>query len=254
MEHGAVLQKGKPKAFYGLDVPAMIRDGLIVGAVLAGQGVLLRWWAKKGQYMNRPLFLLLSGAMALVGGLTLLESLSLVWDAMFAKLWERDRLLDRLKLQGNEQVLDVGCGHGLLLVGAAKRLPRGRAVGIDLWSQIDQGGNSKKATLKNACIEGVEDRVEVHSGDMRTMPFPDASFDVVVANLAVHNIESPEGRAQAAHEIRRVLKPGGRIAINDIFFVKQLAAYFQQAGMRDVCVSRPRMMYWPPTRTITGKK
>jgi len=232
----------------------MIRDGFIVGIVLIVQGVLLRWWAKKGQYMNRPLFLLLSGAMAIVGGLSLLESLSLIWDALFAKMWERDRLLDRLKLQGNERVLDVGCGHGLLLIGAAKRLPRGRAVGIDLWSQIDQGGNSKQATLKNAQLEGVADRVEVLDGDMRCLPFPDASFDVVVANLAIHNIEDPEGRAQAVQEIGRVLKPGGRIAINDIFFVKQSAAFFQLAGIRDVRVSIPRFVYLPPPRTITGKK
>jgi len=249
-----MLQKDKSKAFYGLDVPAMIRDGFIVGIVLIVQGVLLRWWAKKGQYMNRPLFLLLSGAMAIVGGLSFLESLSLIWDALFAKMWERDRLLDRLKLQGNERVLDVGCGHGLLLIGAAKRLPRGRAVGIDLWSQIDQGGNSKQATLKNAQLEGVADRVEVLDGDMRCLPFPDASFDVVVANLAIHNIEDPEGRAQAVQEIGRVLKPGGRIAINDIFFVKQSAAFFQLAGIRDVRVSIPRFVYLPPPRTITGKK
>ncbi len=247
-------QKGEPKAFYGLDVPGMIRDGFIVGGILAVQGGLLRWWSKKGQSALNPLFVLLSGGMLLVGGLSVLESLSIIWDSLIAKLWERDRLLNGLQLKGNEHVLDVGCGHGLLLVGAAKRLPRGRAVGIDLWSQIDQGGNSKTATLKNARIEGVEDRVEIHNGDMRTMPFPDASFDVVVASLAIHNIESSEGRLRAAREIRRVLKPGGRIAIIDIFHVKQLAEYFQQAGMRDVHISSPRFVYYPPLRTITGRK
>ncbi len=249
-----MLQKGEQKAFYGLDVPDMMRDCLAVGSALAIQGVLLRWWAKRAQYSSLPLFLLLSGAMVVIGGISILEGLSILWGALVAKLWERDRLLDQLQLQGNEHVLDVGCGHGLLLIGAAKRLPRGRAVGIDLWSQIDQGSNSKEATLRNARIEGIEDRVEVYNGDMRTMPFPDASFDVVVANLSVHNIESPEGRAQAAHEIRRVLKPGGRIAIIDIFHVQQLSEYFQQAGMRDVHVSRPRFVYYPPTRTITGRK
>jgi len=254
MECKAVLQKGEPKAFYGLDVPAMVRDCTAVGAGLTIQAILLRRWAKKGQYSTFPLFMVMTGAMVVVGGLSILEGLSIVWGSLVAKLWERDRLLDGLKLRGNEHVLDVGCGHGLLLVGAAKRLPRGRAVGIDLWSQVDQGGNSREATLKNARIEGVEDRVEVHNGDMRTMPFPDASFDVVVANLAIHNVEDPEGRAEAAREIRRVLKPGGRIAIIDVFFVKQLAGFFQQAGMRDVHVSSPRVMYWPPTRTITGIK
>lgn len=249
-----MLQKGEPKAFYGLDVPAMIRDCIAVGSVLAVQGVLLRWWAKKGQSSVLPLFLVLSGAMVVIGGLSIVEGLSIIWDSLYAKLWERDRLLDGLQLQGHEHILDVGCGHGLLLVGAAKRLPRGRAVGVDIWSQVDQGSNSKEAALANARIEGVEDRVEIHNSDMRTMPFPDASFDVVVANLAIHNIESPEGRAQAAQEIRRVLKPGGRIAINDIFFVPEQAEHFRQAGIHDVQVSSPRFVYYPPTRTITGRR
>jgi arsenite methyltransferase len=255
MEHGSVIQKGvQKKAFYGMDVPAMVRDCVTVGVILAIQGVLLRWWAKKGQYSSMPLFLLLSGAMVVTGGISIVEGLSVVWDSLVAKLWERDRLLDGLQLRGNEHVLDVGCGHGLLLVGAAKRLPHGRAVGIDLWSQVDQGSNTKKATLQNARIEGVEDRVEIHDGDMRTMPFPDASFDVVVASLAIHNVESSEARAQVTREIRRVLKPGGRIAIIDIFFVQEMAEYFRKAGMHDVQVSQRRIIYWPPMRTITGIK
>jgi ubiquinone/menaquinone biosynthesis C-methylase UbiE len=131
-------------------------------------------------------------------------------SSYYGKFHARDRLLDGLGLAGDETLLDVGCGHGLLLIGAAKRLPRGRAVGIDLWSQVDQGNNSKEATLGNAELEGVADRVEIHTGDMRQMPFADATFDAVVANLAIHNVPSREGRRQAISEIVRVLTPGGR--------------------------------------------
>ncbi|MBV9614776.1 MAG: methyltransferase domain-containing protein, partial [Ktedonobacteraceae bacterium] len=243
-----------PKAFYGQDVPGIVRDNFIIGGILAVQALFLRWWSKKRESTLLPLFALLSGVIAIVAGLSVLESLAILWDSRIVKLWERDRLFDQLKLRGNESVLDVGCGHGLLLVGAAKRLPYGRAVGIDLWSQIDQGSNNKEATLTNAHIEGVEDRVEVHNGDMRDMPFPDASFDVVVGIQAIHNIESPEGRYRAAQEIRRVLKPGGRIAILDIYHVKQVAECFRQCGMQDVRVSLPRLWYYPPMQTITGKK
>ena len=246
-------QKEEQKAFYGQDVPGIVRDNFIIGGILAALAVLLGGWSKKRESTLLPLFGLLGGVIALVASIATLESLAILWDSRIAKLRERDRLFDELKLRGNERVLDVGCGHGLLLIEAAKRLPYGRAVGIDLWSQIDQGSNNKEATLNNARIEGVEDRIEVHHGDMCAMPFPDGSFDVVVGIQAVHNIESPEGRREAAQEITRVLKPGGRIAILDIYFVKQLAEYFREAGMKDVHVTGPRP-YYPPMRTLTGRK
>jgi arsenite methyltransferase len=254
MEYDAMLRERKPKVDYGLDVPGMVRDNLIIGGTLAVQGIILHWWSKKRESASTPLVALLGSVTILIGGLSILESLAIVWSSLVAKKWERDRLIDGLHLKGDESVLDVGCGHGLLLIGAAKRLPRGRAVGVDLWSQVDQGNNSREATLRNAQTEGVADRVEVHDGDMRNLPFPNASFDAVVASLAVHNIPSPEGREQAVQEIKRVLKPEGRVALVDIFHVKQIAEYLRRSGLQNVRVSRPRLLHYPPTRTIVGKK
>lgn len=74
-------------------------------------------------------------------------------SSRFGKFHARDRLLARLKLRGDETVLDVGCGRGLLLIAAAKLLPRGHAAGIDLWSQRDLSGNSREATPRNAALE-----------------------------------------------------------------------------------------------------
>ena len=88
----------------------------------------------------------------------------MIWSSRVVKIWAADDLLNALDLQGNENILDVGCGRGLLLIKAAKRLPYGRVVGIDLWSPVDQGNNTKEATLINAQIEGVLDRVEVTMG------------------------------------------------------------------------------------------
>jgi ubiquinone/menaquinone biosynthesis C-methylase UbiE len=98
-------------------------------------------------------------------------------------------------LKGNETVLDAGCGRGLLLIEAAKHLPRGRAIGVDLWQTMDQSGNRPEVTLENARAEGVAERVEVKTGDMRELPLPDQSVDAVVASLSIHNIPNKEGRA-----------------------------------------------------------
>ena len=128
------------------------------------------------------------------------------------RIWERE--LDRAGLLGNEQLLDLGCGRGAVLIEAARRLPTGRAVGADLWTR-DQSGNSPEVTLANAASAGVADRVEVHTADMAALPFPDGSFDVVTSAMAIHNIRSPEERYRAVDEAMRVLRPGGQLLIAD---------------------------------------
>src|SRR5262249_45970012 len=115
----------------------------------------------------------------------------MIWDSKIGKVRDREKLLDRIPWSGAERVLDVGCGRGLLLIGAAKRLSAGGAVGIDLWQAEDLSGNRPEATLENAKIEGVADRVEVQTADMRKIPFPDATFDVILSCAAIHNLYAP---------------------------------------------------------------
>ena len=62
----------------------------------------------------------------------------------------------------------------------------------------------------------MSDRVEIETADMRQIPFPEATFDVVVSSWAVHNLYDPKERGQAVREIVRVLKPGGVALIKDI--------------------------------------
>jgi arsenite methyltransferase len=150
-------------------------------------------------------------------------------------------------------VLDVGCGHGLLLIAAAKMLPRGHAVGIDIWS-MDQSDNSREATLKNAALEGVAQRVTVHDGDMRKMPFADGSFDATVAHFAIHNVRSREGRREAIREIVRTLNQGGQVAISDVFSLDLYADEFRKSDMIDVEISDLSFWTFPPARTVTARK
>src|SRR6202167_6152243 len=173
------------KTDYGLDAPSLVRGFLFGGPALVVAGWFLSGWAKENN--NGPL-IGFGAAMFYTGIVFFLESLLMMASSYYGKFRARDRLLGSLHLRGDETVLDVGCGHGLLLIGAAKRLPRGRSLGIDLGAAVDQGNDSRDATLQNATLEGVAERVEVRDGDMRKLPYADASVDVVVANLAIHNI------------------------------------------------------------------
>jgi SAM-dependent methyltransferase len=146
------------------------------------------------------------------------------------KFVEWERILDGLRLRGEERVLDMGCGRGAVLTAVARRLSTGHATGIDIWNTADQSGNAKAVTLRNAELEGVAERVDVETGDMRALPFPDATFDLVVSSLAIHNIHPNDERRKAVREGLRVLKPGGRIVIADIRAISTYAKVLQTAG------------------------
>jgi SAM-dependent methyltransferase len=162
-----------------------------------------------------------------------LSTVSYVWTTRRGKFMVWRELLDTLALRGDERLLDVGCGRGMVLILAAKRLPAGRAVGVDLWSTTDQSGNSEGVTLRNAELEGVGDRIELHTADMRRLPFPDQSFDIVTSSLAIHNIREAQGREQALAEILRVLRKGGTAMIADILHTAEYRRYVAaRPGMR----------------------
>lgn len=146
--------------------------------------------------------------------------------------WED--VLDGLHLRGDERLLDVGCGRGAVLIAAAKRLPRGRAVGVDIWSRGDQSGNGGDSTLRNAAAEGVAQRVAPLTANMRALPFPSDTFDVIVSSIAIHNINGRSGRAAAIDEAARVLRPGGRLLLADLAFTGGYARQLVQLGMADV--------------------
>ena len=123
------------------------------------------------------------------------------------------------------------------MIGAAKRIKSGKATGIDVWNPQDLSGNSADAAKENAKLEGVLDRIRIENQDARKLPYPDASYDVVVSNLALHNIEDREGREQAVREMWRVLKPGGKLAIHDIFKSGEYAAILGELGAKDLTLS-----------------
>lgn len=168
------------------------------------------------------------------------------------------RVLDELALRGDETVLDLGCGRGAVLLAAAKRLPRGRAIGVDLW-RADQSGNSPEQTLTNAVVEDVADRVEVRTADITELPLDDGSVDVVLSSLAVHNLPNRTARETAIREAARVLRPGGRLVIADLWATRQHANQLRELGFTDVERRNLgwRMWWggpWLPTHGVAGTK
>ena len=157
---------------------------------------------------------------------TLIVGVLLIIPALFARhfaisKWTyaanvRTQVFNALALRGDEKVLDVGCGSGILLNEAARQLSTGKATGIDIWAP-HSGGGSYALLMKNAKAEGVADKIEFKQADVRKLPFGDASFDVIVSSGALHHIgRDRSDHEQAINEMLRVLKPGGKIALMDI--------------------------------------
>src|SRR4029078_10177209 len=123
---------------YGVDAPLAVRNMLNVAAlgIISLITRLLGGWARQDviAVIARPLMSagLSCGAMALW----------MIYDSKIGKKRERDNYLNKIHWSVNGRVLDVGCGLALFLIGAAKRLSTGRAIGIDKWQQEDLSGNN----------------------------------------------------------------------------------------------------------------
>ncbi len=165
-----------------------------------------------------------------------------------------DQLLDSVPWRGDELVLDVGTGSGLLLIAVARRLTTGRAIGIDVWSAEESSGNRPEVTLANARSEGVADRIDLWEGDAQKLPFGDEEFDVVLSSLVLHNIGETAGREQAVREMARVLKPGGRVLIQDSLHTEQYERALKECGATDVTRSKLSFLLLPPVRVVSGTK
>lgn len=232
------------KPNYGVDAPGLVRLFFGAGLVATLLTATVCWLLPTWRLIFAPLTAL--ATLYLLG----MGSLMLVWSKII-KLKTRDTILDHIPWRGDERVLDIGCGRGLLLIGAAKRLTTGKATGIDIWQTTDQSGNSPEATLENARIEGVANRITVDTGDMRKLPYADQSYDVVSSHWVVHNLPSEQDRNQALTEMHRILKPGGHLVLADIEHREGYNQQLKALGFKSVAVT------FNPTpdkilRTISG--
>jgi ubiquinone/menaquinone biosynthesis C-methylase UbiE len=153
----------------------------------------------------------------------------------------------------------LAAGGGAVLLTVTKLLPHGRAVGIDLWKTANQSGNALEVTKRNAELEGVADRVDLQTADVRSLPFEDESLDLVLSSLASHNITDAQGRAKAIDEAVRLLRRGSRLLIVDIGATAEHVARLRARWRVDVTRrSRgPRFWFgnpWVAGTSVTGRK
>ena len=121
-------------------------------------------------------------------------------------------VLSHLDYDGQEKILEVGCGSGALIIRAALTWSKAKVIGIDYWGAVYT--YSKALCEKNAASEGVASRCVFQHGDAKQLDFPDESFDVVISNYVYHNVMGADMQKLLLESLR-VLKKGGVFALND---------------------------------------
>src|SRR5262245_11693272 len=136
-------------------------------------------------------------------------------------------------LRPGEVVVDLGCGGGLdVLLAAAKVGPTGKAIGIDMTTEMLELARKNAARGRDG--QPITN-VEFYQATIDKLPLPDASVDCVISNCVINL--APDKPA-VFREIARVLKPGGRLAVSDIALKKPLPAEVGQDLMAYVgCIA-----------------
>ena len=136
-------------------------------------------------------------------------------DPLFTR-W-RDEYLAKLPLAKAANILDVGCGTGVVTRSIAKRPDvAGHIIGSDYSPALISAAQDKAKEV------GLDERIDFRVGDIHHLDFADNQFDIVIAHTVVSHISSPE---QAIKELGRIVKPGGWIAIFDGDYASITFAY-----------------------------
>ncbi|KAF5730638.1 hypothetical protein HS088_TW19G00230 [Tripterygium wilfordii] len=157
--------------------------------------------------------------------------------------------------------LDIGCGRGILLNTVATQLKKtgssGRVVGLD------RSKGTTLSTLRTANMEGVGEYVTCREGDVRSLPFGDNYFDVVVSAVFVHTVgkeyghrtvEAAAERMRVLGEMVRVLKPGGVGVVWDLLHVPEYVRRLEELKMEDIRVSERVTAFMVSSHIVSFRK
>jgi arsenite methyltransferase len=237
---------------YGIDAPAVMRNFFLFGGLCLLIAIFVPHIVHLGHLQLNP------RGFYWPAGILIAEGFLFLLYVKVGKFRHRDFMLSLHSWRGDENVLDVGCGRGLLLAGTAKRIASlngtGHVTGIDVWSNVDMGGNSAEATQRNLDIEGISSICTLISQPAQQMAFPDASFDLIVSNLCIHNIYDAPTRRIALQQIARVLKPGGTALISDYKLTGEYAREFSNLGLTVEKKRGSFLTTFPPLTVVIARK
>jgi ubiquinone/menaquinone biosynthesis C-methylase UbiE len=223
----------------------------VAGALAITIGFMISFYTSETQPATAELGLLVGPA---VGFLILVVAAALFWSSRLGKVREMEKLVLDIPWGGDEVVLDLGCGRGLAMVLAAKKLTTGFAVGVDTWSRAHLSGNDPKSIKANAEANHVGSRVSAVKAQGAKLPLSNSTVDVVLAGVSVHRLVPKKDRPILFAEMKRVLKDGGRIGVLDAGNGTEYSRIMREGGLTDIEMHRLRFSSFPPFHMVLARK
>ncbi len=184
------------KINYGFDASAIMRNMIIFGATLIFLGLLIPY------FFDSTVLKYISYVIILVAVVLLILGTSMYVYGIKGKFKMRDFVLSKIDWKGNENVLDIGTGLGVYMIGAAKKLTTGKSIGIDIWRAEDLSNNTMENAYKNAELENVRNKVEILNEDACKLSFANNTFDVILSMYCIHNIEDKKSRNELVMKLQ----------------------------------------------------
>ncbi|MEY8441608.1 class I SAM-dependent methyltransferase [Lactobacillaceae bacterium 24-114] len=200
----------------GIDAPIVPIIFIIVGII----GVIPAWHSRNPYNFIFP-------------ALMFVLAIAFIHTSLYGKYKIIHQVVKSLDIPGNSKVLDLGTGHGAVLLEVAKSLKEpGEVIGVDIWKSADQSYNSQGATEQNIEQAHLAKVAKVQTADMTQLPFNNNEFDYVFASFAIHNVKPRSQRELAINESLRVLKKGGYLVIIDMEHIGEFKRTLIQQGCR----------------------
>lgn len=187
MDETIYLFNNKNKIYYGIDAPDYLISYSILSIIGIGLGFGFQFGISKiwNSSVGISIIISISYCFGISFGVTVIMMLM---STLFFKYATRKKLIIILKLNGNENIIDIGCGRGFLTIGIAEKLTTGKCYGIDIFDSWGQTSNNIENTKRNSELANVSDKVEIKYGNVCEIPYPNNMFDIVVSSFVLHRV------------------------------------------------------------------